>query len=171
MAGTWTSPSTQAAGATITNTIWNRDLTENMKAVGQPPRALAKLSVNQSIANNTETTLALASLDFSDQVNLSSNLLVITKAGVYLATLGVLWDANTTGTRYVYIRQNSVTNRGGSSMPAAPTGGVQTLQIVTCYLNCAVNDTIEGRVYQSSGGALNVNASAPTYLGCHLVSY
>lgn len=123
----------------------------------------------QSITNNTVTTLAFdTEISDNDVIhdNATNNSRLTAKtAGTYLIIGNVRWDANTTGTRVCEIRIN-----GGTIIAenyAAPTPSSVMSHVVATIYEMAVNDYVELRVTQFSGGALNVavvSASSPLFM-------
>jgi len=120
-------------------------------------------SVNQSIADNTETALAFDTEIFDtdtihDNVTNNSRLTCKT-AGKYLIIGEAVFASNTTGHRRIVLYLNGTTQFAIQRWDNSQGVGVE--MVVTCLFNLAVNDYVELRVYQNSGGALNALASSP----------
>ena len=82
-------------------------------------------------------------------------------AGKYLITTIAEFAFNATGRRQVYIKLNGTTYIGALIIdPCQVVAG--TTMTATCIYDLAVNDYVECQVYQTSGGALNINASGNT---------
>ena len=116
-------------------------------------------SAAQSIPDNTTTSVALNSERWDtdgihDNVTNNSRLTAQT-AGKYIITGHVSWASNATGIRQVAIRLNGAT---GIAQTRNATGDGRHQSIATVY-DFAVNDYVEMRVVQVSGGALNLDAS------------
>lgn len=116
--------------------------------------------VAQSITNASHVTLAFNSERFdTDTIHdtvTNNERLTCKTAGKYLIVVNVLFDANATGTRELALILNGATNIGRQTAPASatqPTG----VTVATVY-DLAVNDYVTVMVYQSSGGALNVDS-------------
>jgi len=117
---------------------------------------------NQSIPHNTWTTL-----DFNDEVwdtddiwasGANSSKLICKTAGIYIIAAGGYFAFNTTGTRECAISVN------GSAIallaPATNQAGPHHFALTTIY-SLAVNDYVQFRVKQTSGGALDLVTEAP----------
>lgn len=118
-------------------------------------------SVNQSISDATETSLAFDTERYDtdtihDAVTNNSRLTAKT-AGKYLIVGQAYMAASDAGIRYFVFRLNGVTYIGITEWDTAQ-GSVTAMHSSTIY-DMAVDDYVECRVYQSSGGALNVNAA------------
>lgn len=119
---------------------------------------------NQSIANNTITSLALNTERFDtdafhDAVTNNSRLTVPAgKAGKYLIIGNVAFAANATGQRQVRILLNGATVIA-RTVDAGTIAGDGTFILSTIY-DLAEADYVELQAYQTSGGALNVVATA-----------
>lgn len=131
---------------------------------GYTQGARAYHSVNQSIADNTDTALALNSERYDtdaihDNVTNNSRLTCKT-AGKYIIVGNVAFDLNNTGIRLLRIRLNGVTNIGSQlTRGSAGTGSDDNMNVSTIY-DLAVNDYVQLFFFQNSGVALNVNANA-----------
>lgn len=124
--------------------------------------AIAYNSANQSIANVTVTTLALNSErqdtdNFHDNVTNNSRL-TAPSAGFYHITANWAWDpANVSGNRYADVLLNGATVIAADRRVAAGYSGEGSLSI-DYYLNAG--DYVQFRVYQDTGGALNLIAAS-----------
>jgi hypothetical protein len=121
-------------------------------------------SVNISIANNTDTALTFDSERWDSELmhSVSSNQgrITIVTPGKYLVIAQVDWATGTgTNPRKVWIRKNGTTVVGQGLQPNESSGGVATQNVVT-LVNLVAGDYLEVLVRQTSGGALNVLASA-----------
>lgn len=124
--------------------------------------ARVRRTTNQSIPN---ATLTMVSFDTSDlatpstMVSIAAHPTRITfiTPGVYLVGGIVEFDANVAGGRFADLFLNNTTIvaeiGGGGSVPA--TGQFPNLAGASIW-RFAANDFIEMRIYQSSGGALNI---------------
>lgn len=117
-----------------------------------------------SIPNSAFTALTFDSerydTDGLHDTSTNTSRLTCTRGGIYLITAHVVFAANTAGVRYVNIRLNGTTDiasHGGSASNA-----FETAYSVSTIYQLAVGDYVEVRVFQSSGGALNVNSSGNT---------
>jgi hypothetical protein len=126
------------------------------------PRAIVTHNATQSISSGSAAILAFnTEVEDSDTIHdtvTNNSRLTCKTAGFYTVTAYVQWAANATGQRFISL---FVT---GSTQPVADRrgavgGGAITEQIVTAHLVLAVNDYVEVRVFQDSGGSLNVSAN------------
>ncbi len=130
------------------------------------PACRAYNSTNISLTNATLTVLALDSEAFdSDTMHdlvTSNSRVTIKTAGKYLFVGSVEFAGNATGVRIVQLLKNGASLVQESDMP-----GIATAHSVVCPMinDFAVNDYIELRAYQNSGGALNATADAQIGIG------
>jgi hypothetical protein len=126
--------------------------------------ARAQHSVDQSIANNTATALAL-NTDVIDvdpggelhSVSSNTSRITVRTAGVYHIAAMATFANNNTGLRALSIRLNGATFIGAKNQ-AAVNGDVTQVAVYTAY---ALNPTdyVEAIATQTSGGALNVQSA------------
>jgi hypothetical protein len=184
MQGVWTFASAAARDAAVTspqegNFCYLKDTNVTQyytgsawAAVGGSPTfvgANATKQANQSLANVTVTSIAFDGTDILDTNGFhdpSSNNTRMTipsgYGGKYLIQGTLEFASNTTGGREVYIRKNGSTNLQAIQTDAE---GSLTMTISGTY-DLAVADYVEIRAYQSSGGALDVWATASGYTNC-----
>lgn len=123
--------------------------------------AQAYHDANQSIANATDIVLALNQErkdtdGYHDTVTNNSRMTIPTgQGGSYIIDGGVRWDFNNTGQRLAAILLNGVVIKGISYAPASNNSHIS----ITTLYDLAAGDYVELRVFQDSGGALNVTAS------------
>jgi len=122
-------------------------------------------SVSQSITNATETTLAFDSerwdTDTMHDTVTNNSRITFKTAGLYLLNFSFEFPTHGTGYRYGLIRINGSGNPVAfESKDSASVASGVGFAIASLY-KFAVNDYVEARVYQTSGGALNVTAAAP----------
>jgi hypothetical protein len=119
-------------------------------------------STAQSIATSTLTLINFDQEAF-DPNNLHDNVVNNTRitarvAGVYLIIANIEFAANAVGRRVVQIYKNSIDVIGNFQL--STTHGTQSDRIITsCIALMAANDFVQCRVFQDSGGALNVQAT------------
>lgn len=127
------------------------------------PAARAYHNANQSVANATLTALALNSERFdSDTIHDTStnnSRLTCKTAGRYVITASAGFAANATGIRLIGIRLNGSTYIAQSVTNNVGAGQNCNMEASAVY-ELAVNDYLELIAYQTSGGALNVEALA-----------
>jgi len=84
--------------------------------------------------------------------------ITIASPGVYLFTGYCYWANNATGVRRIELRLNGATFIGSQDVyPNSSDAGITN---VSSLWKCAANDYVEMGVYQTSGGALSIVASA-----------
>lgn len=130
--------------------------------IGGAPAASAYNSANLSINNGAVTTLTLDSEDF-DTDNMHSTVsntsrLTCNTAGVYQITANVNFASNSGGERLLILLLNGTTSIARTRESADATGETD-MNLARLY-RLAVGDYVEVQVYQSSGGALNVQSLA-----------
>jgi hypothetical protein len=89
--------------------------------------------------------------------------ITIKTPGLYDIKATVLWQANTVGTRFLYLRKNGSGNSitGAIALASSPTSpAYETAQQISATLLLAAGDYLEVVGYQESGGPLNVIASS-----------
>jgi hypothetical protein len=111
------------------------------------------------IANNTPTPITTFDSERFDTDNIhdpvtNSGRLTCRTAGKYLISASIVWDTNPNGHRQLNITFNGVTNIAQDYRPAIG----YTSQTITTIWNLAVNDWVELRAQQTSGGGLNILA-------------
>lgn len=118
-------------------------------------------STAQSIANNTETDMTSNEelSDIGGMHSTVSNTERITvpsgEGGLYRADATVSFAANATGFRQLIFRVNNTTNYNAFAVTNNGAGAA-TIFTGTKKLVLAAGDYVTCRVYQNSGGALNV---------------
>ena len=126
------------------------------------PCARVYKSSNQSIADVTEESLIFDGAERFDtdaihDLATNPSRLTCKTAGKYAIWAHLSIAYNATGYRYAFIRLNGTTYIAGCSQGLVP-GNPIDISLTTLY-DLAVNDYVEVRVYQNSGGALNVTAN------------
>jgi hypothetical protein len=130
------------------------------------PAVRAFHNTTQGTTNGTFLTLAFNSERFDQAGNAASTMhdnatnnsrLTARHAGIFFISANLTWAANTAGDRQLYLRLNAATDIArisGSPNPSTDLG-----QEVSTLYALAVNDFVEARAWQSSGGALNVSSA------------
>jgi len=117
----------------------------------------------QTIANSTDTPVQFDNERFDtdsmhDNVTNNSRITFNT-SGVYCVLASVVWNANTSGRRFSYIRLN------GSAIISQSDGGPNNsgyAEAKHCFLyNFTAGDYIQFEVTQTSGGNLDIAGSQP----------
>lgn len=153
---TWT------VGELVTAAKLNEHLRDALSFLLAPPHARLRHSTTQSIPNTTLTAINFdtedADTDGGHSTVTNNFSYVAQTAGVYLVDVVSAWVANGTGKRHLEILANNTTIHGASSFPV----GFSTAHNghVSFAVPMSVGDDVRARVYQDSGGALNItNAS------------
>jgi hypothetical protein len=165
----YSSPATVVTATTITST-WGNSVKAATDYLANPPACRVYHSTTQSAANATATTLSFNSERYDtntmhDTVTNNSRI-TMTTAGLYLVTAHVAFAANATGQRDLYLQVNATTYIAMHTNPTIGAGGETFLSVATVF-KFAASDYIIARVFQNSGGALNVNGSSLAY-GCEM---
>lgn len=123
----------------------------------------------QSITSATWTSLAFNTETFDQAGNAAdtmhdnvtnNNRLTCRYAGVYAIWADVEFAANSTGVRYIRMRNQAAAVIASQQLNFTP-GGADTTQLhLETMWAMAVNDWVEVQVWQTSGAGLNVNSAA-----------
>jgi len=127
----------------------------NLPVGGYTEGARVYKSAGQSIPNTTSTIVSFNSEDYDtdtihDNVTNNSRLTCKT-AGKYIVFAGGRWASHNTGLREFHLLKNGAY---AAYIIVATVPGSSMYMEITVILNLAVNDYMELRVYQNSGGAL-----------------
>jgi hypothetical protein len=118
---------------------------------------------DMTIANGTVTTLTWENdlfdtagmhIDGSDCQNPARSALTIPRNGVYLINVGIWWEQDTIGTRYVSIDDNGLPLAADERGANDATGAGGTLQTVTTVMALNQGDILTTEVNQKSGNDL-----------------
>ena len=133
-------------------------------------------SANQSIANNTTTSITFNTEQFdtdgfhSTVTNTERITIPVGKAGKYLIIGQLAYASNSTGNRYISLNKNGTIDFGRVNVAAF--NGDLTWVIASIVLNLAEGDYVYINADQNSGGSLNaygadinVTTFSATFLG------
>jgi hypothetical protein len=133
-------------------------------------------SANQSIANNTTTSITFNTEQFdtdgfhSTVTNTERITIPVGKAGKYLIIGQLAYASNSTGNRYISLNKNGTIDFG--RLNVAAFNGDVTWVIASTVLNLAEGDYVQINADQNSGGSLNalgsdinVTTFSATFLG------
>lgn len=159
----YSSPAAPVTGTTISKTTFGDVVKADLDFLANPPACRVYHNAAQSIPNVTGTLLAFNSERYDtdtmhDTVTNNSRITIKT-AGLYVVTLNFTWPTNGTGERRASIFLNGATQIAFSSTSPAQITTDNGICLATIY-KLAVNDYLTVQVYQSSGGALNVNSGS-----------
>lgn len=141
----------------------------NMEAIMNRPMVAVGRNATQSI-NNTTTTAVQWNTEgfdtdtFHDTVTNNTRLTIPAGCGgIYLVTCTIPWANNATGARELLIRLNgsSPSWAGDRNSPGANVAHYNHCSFVIPQ-NLAAGDYVEATVWQSSGGALNIDNAQGT---------
>ncbi len=159
----WTTPRTWVVGETPTAAQFNAHVRDNLNFLYGAPSCRVYHNAAQSIANATETSLAFNTERFdNDTMHAAGDdtKITFTTAGRYFLAVSVEFPANATGYRQVSIRHSVGTVKVAVDLlPVSSAGATSALSADTVYAMAAA-EYVDARVYQSSGGALNVNSTS-----------
>lgn len=144
----------------FTDGAW--ELQPRMGALTVPSTRLSN-TASQSIPNGAQTTLSFDIEDrdtdtLHDTVTNTSRITIKTP-GVYLIAASARFAANATGTRVLGAWLNGSTRIKETEALADSVSGEPTILPLITTVRLSAGDYIEARVYQSSGGALNVDST------------
>jgi hypothetical protein len=131
-------------------------------AWGTPDGARVYNNADESIANLTETALTFNTERYDNgglhEGVTNPSRLTAQKAGVYVISVSIRWEANATGSRSL-----KIVIKGADSIAhdrRLNLGTAYVEQTVTTVYHLAAADYVEAFVMQDSGGALKVQASS-----------
>lgn len=160
---TWTIPRTWTNGEFVTETILNGHVRDNLSFLYNRATVSADRNASTTLSNDTWTTITFGNEDW-DTNGLHSTVtntgrLTIPSGfdGIWLFTMMLDFDTNTSGSRGVRLVTNGSTLNYGPMVPAATTT-LRTRVSHTLMLDASAGDyfTVEG--YQNRGGTLDVVA-------------
>jgi hypothetical protein len=158
---------TWVVGETVTAAYMNSNVRDTGNFFLNAPSARVFNSATLSIANGVSTAITFNSERWDNDGihSTSSNTgrLTCVTAGVYDIGVALGWAANTAGVRIVRLRLNGgATYVGIDDRNATSSGNSECAFSVPWKLAAA--DFVEVEVFQNSGGALNVSASAEFFM-------
>lgn len=153
----YSSPSTQATGQVGTAAYAN-SLKAATDYLATPPACAVTHNAAQAFTTAVETTVAF-NTETEDTDTMHDNAtnnsrITIKTAGRYLLVVNLGYASNNTGARMVAFRMNGATFLAYKTQTA--TQSDNTMMDLTVCRKFAVNDYIEVRGLQTSGGNLNV---------------
>lgn len=163
-----TRPSDPYRGESIFETDTNRFVARSTADVWQqnglffdPPACRVFNSANISITTSgVSQTLTYDSerydTDSMHSTSVNTGRITFNTAGIYTVTSQIIFFNNSVGERYIAIVLNGTTTIVRNQFAANGTGGPWRMQASTTY-KFSVSDYIETSVFQTSGGALNIN--------------
>ena len=178
----WTTPRDWTDTETVTAAIQNLHIRDNLAylktiEVAHPlisPSARVYNDAAISIDHNTVTALTFNSERWDTNtihsVLLNTGRLTCATAGIYSIFGHVRFAEHNTGNRILAIRLNGSDVYSNHRQDAVQ--GAQTPMSISTHISLAASDYVELTVYQTSGGALNIESSdmltpefGMTYLG------
>ena len=154
-------PKTWAAGDVLTAADMNSMVRDNVDFLSEPPRVRLGASGTQSIPDTTNTDVTWDTEIFDTDSMHSGSLATITMttAGTYYVGCTLVWAANTTNSRIIYLVEP---DGSGLYATARAVSNMQETPIVSLF-NFAAAETTKVMVYQDTGGALHCKFNATTY--------
>lgn len=120
------------------------------------------LTSASSIPNITDSVVTWSSAEYDTDSMFSAGSatrLTCKTAGIYIVTFTLAWPNNSTGERIGWIQKNGSTADRWGMVRMSPSTTGETIQTAAAQMSLVVNDYIQIGVYQSSGGALNLNGT------------
>lgn len=155
----YTSPATVVTGTTIT-TAWGNSVKAATDFLANPPACRARRTTNQSLTTAVAAAIAFDAerydTDSMHSTSVNTSRITIVTPGLYLLTGHVSFASNATGVREVYLYLNNTTRL--VDVVTTPVTGDSTRVTATTVYKLAAADYVEMFAYQTSGGALNVEA-------------
>ena len=161
----YTTPRTWTAGETVTATMMNAHVRDNMTDLRTAKHCRAYATGTQSLTNNTfeAITFGAETYDTDAWHSTGSNTERITPlaAGLYLVVGSLEFASHVTGLRALRLLINSSTI--GQTTVGATATGAPMLTCSALYRANGSSDYFQMHGYQNSGGALNTSTttSAP----------
>ena len=116
----------------------------------------------QTIATSTEASVAFTHqrrVDGGLHTTADDTKMTVYVPGWYLVGASVAWTANATGRRSTYLRLNGATDIGRSLKSTSHATLTEKTAVTTVY-HFAAADYVEVRVFQDSGGNLDLAVAA-----------
>ena len=143
----------------------------NIKSAGA--RAWSSVLTSQSINNTTQTVVNFATLqiDTLGAYSAGSPSRLTVPVGVPLVDVsaGIVWAANSTGERRIEILRNG-TPLGQAAKSITQAVNNSSASVVALGVTAVAGDYFEVRVYQSSGGVLEVRQDQGTFFALRAVT-
>jgi hypothetical protein len=128
--------------------------------------AKVRLTSNESIGNITGTQIPWDSEVYDDGAYWSGanpTRLTVPTTGKYHFEFFARWAANGTGQRFItFIINGDTADRvSGDNRPGVSVDSAETYHGISADISLSAGDYVEARVFQSSGGALNLLSTVP----------
>lgn len=128
------------------------------------PYALLTRTTNQSVATSTTVDVGwdfeVADSDGAHSTVTNNNRYTAVTAGVFTLMCSTPWAGNATGARELNFRVNNTTTYAGNR--GVPGASVSFVPAASRMIPLSVGDYVTVAVWQSSGGALNVDSTFAT---------
>lgn len=162
----WSTPRTWVAGETLTASILNTHVRDNLSFLYTPPMCRVRNSASISIATSGVSQALTFNSERFDTDSMHSTTVDTSRvntptAGKYLFTGHVQFASGGGNYRETFVRLSGATIVAHLQLPPVGGGIVTAMSIATAYA-CLVTNYAELVVAQDTGGALNVT-SAPNY--------
>jgi hypothetical protein len=177
--GTVPTPSTFSAGAMLAAATLNQGVRDVLNFILNPPQCQAYDTTGLTLTTGVAATVPLGAENYDEPQpgdspmhdNTTNNSrITIRTTGKYQIDAYVCFAANATGARRVEVVKNGAASIVTNSQPATPT--VSTTIQASKTVPLSAGDYIEMQAYQTSGGnlALNTSAPGPSTLTVRLIS-
>lgn len=133
---------------------------------GNKPSAFIYQQTGQSVANISYTAINFDTVGHDNWGGWSSgspSRYTVQVAGIYRLSGIIFWGANGTGQRVSRLLYNGNQINGSQAEVSVVAGYGQSCMTPVIEQACAVGDYLQLAGYQSSGGALSTNNSAPAF--------
>lgn len=158
----WTTPRTWTTGEAVTSALMNTHIRDQFQFMAdEPHEAWLKRTADAAISNTTLTTITWQAEDRNVGGMWSSGTgheVVPQEEGLYSITLNAQWDTGSGGSTYVaiFVNGSAIVGHGDD---ATVTNNWAQQRSVHATLECQAGDVITGRVFQNSGGTMNLRYS------------
>jgi hypothetical protein len=165
----YVAPAAVTSGAVISKTTFGDVVIADLNYFATPPACTVTHNAAQALTTGVEGTVAFNSetedTDTMHDTVTNNSRITIKTAGRYVFVVNLGFASNNTGSRQISLRMNGATFLAYKTQTA--TQGDNTMMDLTICRKFAVNDYLEVRAFQSSGGNLNVlqGANYSPYFG------
>jgi len=149
------------ATAPVEGYILRWDSVTSLWTAVEPPEATRVSLTHSALQSSADlaTTVLAWDTEVSDPKGLhdpgANTLVTIAEAGVYVASVYITWTASALGVRFVEVEKNVTTRISGETKTATAIGNDEVC-MSTPDMVLASGDTLRVRVFQNSGGPLDV---------------
>lgn len=146
-------------GQTLTSATLNQIARDNSTALARPPTISSYLTADQSIPNNTWTTVTWGASLYSNNFGLTSSQFTPAANVQVWVSATLFWASNATGVRGIRIWNNANSQEYGGDMRNA-VSATYTEQSWSGLINTNTASLLIVQAYQTSGGALTLTSGS-----------